>query len=55
MMLARWTEILPLFVVRWMALRWCERVEFQREGNLRVAAVARPDIYVKLPPDQRTE
>ena len=55
MMLAKWTEILPLFVVRWMALRWCERVELQREGNSRVAAVARPDIYVKLPPPTKEQ
>jgi hypothetical protein len=24
-MLAAWTEILPLFIVRWLARRYCER------------------------------
>lgn len=52
-MLARWTEILPLFVVRWLALRMCERVSFQREGAHRWAAVARPDVLVKLPVKQQ--
>ena len=50
-MLGRWTEILPLFVVRWLALRYCERVPFEREGNARVAAVARPDVLVRVPPE----
>ena len=48
-MLAWWTEILPLFVVRWLALRYCERVPFEREGNARVAAMARPDVLVRVP------
>jgi hypothetical protein len=49
-MLGKWTELLPLFVVRWLALRYCERVPFEREGNARVAAVARPDVLVRVPP-----
>jgi hypothetical protein len=52
-MLGKWTEILPLFVVRWLALRYCERVPFEREGNARVAAVARPDVLVRVPPKLR--
>lgn len=48
-MLAAWTELLPLFLVRWLALRYCERVPFEREGNARVAAVARPDVLVRVP------
>lgn len=47
-MLAMWTEILPLFVVRWLALRMCERVPMSREGNARIVAVARPDVYIKI-------
>lgn len=47
-MLAMWTEILPLFVVRWLALRMCERVPMSREGNDRIVAVARPDVYIKI-------
>jgi len=47
-MLAWWTELLPLFAVRWLALRYCERVPFEREGNARLAAVARPDVLVRV-------
>lgn len=47
-MLAKWTELLPLFAVRWLALRMCERVPMSREGNDRVVAVARPDVYIKI-------
>lgn len=47
-MLGKWTEILPLFVVRWLALKYCERVPFYRESNERYVAVARPDVYIKI-------
>ena len=47
-MLSKWTELLPLFIVRWLALRMCERVPMRREGNARVVAVARPDVYIKI-------
>lgn len=50
-MLAKWTEILPLFVVRWLALRMCERMFVFREGNERVVAMARPDVMVRVPPN----
>ena len=45
-MLAKWIEILPLFVVRWLALRKCERFTLTRGA---VVAGARPDVlfYVK--------
>jgi hypothetical protein len=46
-MLAKWTEILPLFVVRWMAIRMCERVQISREGSVRLAATARPDVLIR--------
>jgi len=49
MMLSKWTEILPLFVVRWLALRLCERMLVFREGNARVVGTARPDVLIKVP------
>lgn len=49
-MLAAWTEILPLFVVRWLALRLCERVPISREGHGRQAAIARGDVLFVLKP-----
>lgn len=49
-MLAGWTELLPLFVVRWLALRLCERVPVSREGHERQAAVARRDVLIVLKP-----
>ncbi|HET6890520.1 MAG TPA: hypothetical protein VFH31_05410 [Pyrinomonadaceae bacterium] len=48
-MLAKWTEILPLFVVRWLARRMCERVQISREGKTRLAATARPDVLIRVP------
>lgn len=47
-MLADWTEILPLFVVRWLALRLCERVPYTRDGHNRQAAVARRDVLFRV-------
>ena len=47
-MLSKWTEILPLFVVRWLAIRHCQRVIISREEHGRVVAVARPDVYIKI-------
>ena len=47
-MLARWTEILPLFVIRWLALKHCELVHVDRGGSC-LAAVARPDVLIRLP------
>ena len=47
-MLAKWVEILPLFVVRWLAIRHCERLIVFREEHERVMAVARPDVYIKI-------
>ena len=48
-MLAAWTEILPLFVVRWIAKRYCERVPYSYEGRVeRVVVTARPDVLIKL-------
>ena len=48
-MLAAWMEILPLFVVRWIAKRYCEHVTYSYEGQVeRVVATARPDVLIKL-------
>jgi len=47
-MLAKWVEILPLFIVRWLARRYCERVSIHREAHPRIAAIARPDVLVVL-------
>jgi hypothetical protein len=47
-MLAAWTEILPLFVVRWLAIKHCERVHIDREGKDRLCAVARPDVFIRI-------
>ena len=48
-MLNKWTEILPMFVVRWLAVRYCERVPYAYEGRVeRLVAVARPDILIKV-------
>jgi hypothetical protein len=49
-MLAAWTEILPLFVVRWLAIKHCERVHIDREGKDRLCAVARPDVLIRMTP-----
>lgn len=47
-MLAAWIEILPLFIVRWLAVKLCERVPMEREGHSRMVVVARPDVYIKV-------
>lgn len=48
-MLAWWLELAPLFIVRWLALRMCERVHIDREGEDRLCAIARPDVLIRLP------
>lgn len=48
-MLATWVEVLPLFIVRRLALRLAERVEIGRDGHRRMAAVARPDVLIRVP------
>lgn len=48
-MLAKWTEILPLMVIRWLAKRHCERVPYYYEGRVQFkVAIARPDVLIKL-------
>lgn len=48
-MLAKWCEILPLFVVRYLAKKLCERVYY----NDTEFCIARPDVLVKLHAMQR--
>jgi hypothetical protein len=48
-MLGKWTEILPLFIVRILAKRYCERVSYSYEGRVeRICATARPDVLIKI-------
>ena len=48
-MLSSWTEIFPLFIIRILAKRYCERVSYSYEGKIqRLCATARPDILVKV-------
>ena len=54
-MLAMWTELLPLFIVRWLAKRMCERVSVQRDGHIRWMATARPDVYIRIGGQHGTE
>lgn len=52
-MLAKWTELLPLFVVKYLAKKYCERTLYYYEGKvLRVVAVARPDVLIKINPER---
>lgn len=44
-MLARWTEILPLFVVRWLAVRHCERLRIKGGPTV---VMARPDALFRV-------
>ena len=53
LMLARWVNVLPVFVVRWLAIRYCERFPWYYEGRVkRTFVVALPDCYFKLPEGQ---
>jgi hypothetical protein len=47
-MLAKWVEFLPLFVVRMLATKMCERINIDREGQPRTYAIARPDVLIRL-------
>jgi hypothetical protein len=48
-MLSKWTEILPLFIVRILAKRYCERVPYFYESRVeRILATARPDVFFKI-------
>lgn len=48
-MLAAWTAILPLFVVRWLALRHCQRLPYQDQ----IVVQALPDVLFIVPPEPR--
>ncbi len=47
-MLAAWTEILPLFVIKWLARRHCEIVAVDRGKNKPTYVTARPDVLIKM-------
>ena len=47
-MLKKWAEILPLFIVRWLALRHCKRLQFKASPEL-IVVMPRPDVLVKVP------
>jgi len=48
-MLAKWVNVLPLFVVRWLALRYCERFPWHYEGRVkRTMIAALPDCHFKV-------
>lgn len=44
-MLAWWTELLPVFIMRRLALKHCQRLPV---GSV-VFVEARPDVYFRLP------
>lgn len=46
-MLAKWTEILPVFVVRWLAKKHCMRVVYGSGLGSRTFLTARPDVLIK--------
>lgn len=51
-MLHGWTEILPLFIVRWLAVRHCERVISSTIKGDAVHITARPDVLIVAPATQ---
>ena len=44
-MLAWWWELMPLFVVRWVALRYCQRLRLAGAVDV---VMARPGVLVRL-------
>lgn len=53
-MLGKWTELLPVFIVRWLALRKCERMFIKSAPPAVVVVMARPDILVRVPVCERS-
>lgn len=45
-MMGWWAELLPLFAVRWLAVRWCERMTIGGGGAELVTA--RPDVLFRV-------
>lgn len=50
-MLAKWIEILPLFIVRWIAKHEAERWYFRVGTTHYVCAMARHDVLIVLVKD----
>lgn len=46
-------ELLPLFFVRWVALRHCERM--RPCGSSDLVVMARPDLLIRVPDKMRGE
>jgi len=47
-MLAAWTEILPLFIVRWLAKRYCERINLRVNDRGDAYVTPRKDVLIKF-------
>lgn len=47
-MLAAWTQFLPLFLVRWLALRHCQRLPH----NGQIVVQALEDVLFIVPPER---
>lgn len=47
-MLAKWTEILPVFIFKWLAIKHCQRTTWNYGEHLRKFAIARPDVLIKI-------
>lgn len=45
-MLAKWTEILPFFIFKWLAIKNCQRMTWDHGNYSRTFATARPDVFV---------
>jgi len=48
-MLAKWTEILPLFVIRDLAIKHCQQIHLSNsDKNPLGYAIARPGVLIKV-------
>ena len=50
-MLAKWIEILPLFIVRWIARHEAERWHFRVGSVYHICPMAQPDVMFVLAKD----
>jgi hypothetical protein len=52
-MMRPWVNVLPLFVVRWLARRYGERFDYRYEGRVRrTFAQATEDCFFKIDGDR---
>ncbi|HEF4835494.1 TPA: hypothetical protein SAO52_000171 [Burkholderia vietnamiensis] len=48
-MMRSWVNILPLFIVRWLAIRYGARLDYRYEGRVpRIFAQATKDCFFKI-------